>query len=131
MKALIVEDDFLSRLSLQKTLSPYGEVHVAINGKEAVEAFEMALTDSDPYNLVCLDIMMPEMDGHTALEAIRKLEAEAGIHGLDGAKVIMISALSDKKDIMKAFKSQCEAYVVKPFVDSDIVKHLRTFGFAQ
>jgi two-component system chemotaxis response regulator CheY len=42
MKTLIVEDDFTSRLFLQKILSPYGECHIAVNGNEAVQAFQMA-----------------------------------------------------------------------------------------
>ena len=42
MRTLIVEDDFTSRLLLQTVLSRYGECHVAINGKEAVEAFRMS-----------------------------------------------------------------------------------------
>ena len=52
MKTLIVEDDFTSRLLLQTFLSRYGECHLAVNGKEAVEAFRMALDNGSPYNLI-------------------------------------------------------------------------------
>ena len=63
MKALIVDDDFVSRLLLQKVLMAYGEAHIAVNGKEAVEAFTAALRLGSSYDVICLDIMMPEMDG--------------------------------------------------------------------
>ena len=76
MKALIVEDDFTSRLLLQGLLQPFGVCHVCINGKEAVEAFKIALDQKEPYDLVCLDIMMPEMDGQTALKEIRAIEGQ-------------------------------------------------------
>ena len=78
MRTLIVEDDFTSRLLLQTYLSRYGECHVAINGKEAVEAFRMSKQNGSKYDLICMDIMMPEMDGQTALREIRALEEAGG-----------------------------------------------------
>ena len=74
MKALIVEDDGMSRLLLEHILAPFGECHTAVNGKEALEAFREAQERNTPYSLICLDIMMPEMDGHTTLKAIRELD---------------------------------------------------------
>lgn len=127
MRALIVEDDFTSRLILQKILQPYGEVHLAVNGKEALEAFCLAHQNKEPYDLMCLDILMPEMDGQTVLKEIRRIEAETGIHGYDGVKIIMISALNDRKNILSAFKSQCEAYLVKPVDRERLEEHLRAF----
>ena len=47
---------------------------VTVDGMEAVDAFMMALEEGNPYDLVCLDIMMPVMDGYQALVGIRNLE---------------------------------------------------------
>lgn len=124
MKILIVEDDFASRKLLHDLLEPYGHCDLAINGLEAVEAFGKSLKDESHYDLICLDIKMPEMDGHEALAEIRKLEAEAGIHGSDGTKIIMTTALSESENIMKAFKNQCEAYLVKPIQRTKLYQHL-------
>lgn len=74
MKSLIVEDDFTTRLLMQKFLAPYGESHVAINGEEAIAVFTNAINSGDPYQLICLDIMMPEMNGHVVLQEIRAIE---------------------------------------------------------
>jgi two-component system chemotaxis response regulator CheY len=63
MRTLIVEDDFTSRLLLQSFLSVYGECHIAVNGREAVAAFRAAQERPQAYDLICMDIMMPEMDG--------------------------------------------------------------------
>jgi len=126
MKALIVEDDFLSRMLLQGLLKPYVVPDVAVNGKEAVEAVRISLENKEPYNLICMDIMMPEMDGQEALRHIRDLEKLAGILPTDGVKVIMITALDDKKNIMTAFREQCDTYLVKPLDKTKLVATLET-----
>ncbi len=126
MKTLIVEDDFSSRLLLQGILQPYGECHIAVNGREAVSAFELALGGESPYDLVCLDIMMPEMDGQETLRRIRKLEEDKGILMTDGVRVIMTTALDDKKNIMTAFRDQCDAYLVKPIDTRKLIEHLKS-----
>ncbi len=114
MKFLIVDDDRLCRVLVEGMLSPYGKCHTAYDGNEAINAFRLAVEDREPYDLVCLDIMMPNMDGHQVLEAIRDVERHHGIGGSDGVKVIMTTALEDSKHCMRAFREGCEAYVTKP-----------------
>jgi two-component system chemotaxis response regulator CheY len=114
MKILIVDDDFTSRRILLKYLSEYGTCDVAVDGKEAVEAFKMALDEDDSYDLVFLDIMMPELNGQEALKQIRQIEIQNGKFDLDGAKVIMTTSMDDAENIKTAFREQCEGYIVKP-----------------
>ncbi len=128
MKSLIVEDDFTSRLLMQKFLTPYGESHVAVNGNEAIAAFKNAIYSNEPYHLICLDIMMPEMDGHTALKEIRAFEESKGIMVGDGVKVIMTTALSDMNNKLKAVKGFSDAYLVKPVDRSKLLDLLHSFG---
>ncbi len=128
MKILIVEDDFTSRLLLQTILSAYGECHIAVNGKEAIDAFALALEEGKPYQLICLDVMMPEVDGMEALKKIRSLEEEMGINSSAGVKIIMTTALGDPKNVIGAFKSLCDAYLVKPVNKSKLLDYLRSFG---
>src|SRR5690242_10514905 len=92
LKTLIVEDDFSSRLILQTFLSHYGECHIAVNGREAVEAFRSALESGQAYGLVCMDIMMPEMDGREAVKQVRALEQAYGIPSTSDVKIIMTTA---------------------------------------
>ena len=114
MKSLIVDDDFASRLLLQELLAPYGECHIAVNGREAVSAYGMALDAGQPYDLICLDIMMPEMDGHAALKEMRSLEELKGILSTQGGKIIMTTALGDINNVGAAYKALCDGYLVKP-----------------
>jgi len=125
MKTLIVEDDFTSRRILQEFLKSYGLSHIAVNGKEAVEAVRAALEAGEPYDLICLDIMMPEMDGQQALREIRLMEKARGIAGPDRVKIIMTTALADKADVLKAREQQCDYFLIKPVQKAELMEALR------
>ena len=127
MKTLIVEDDFTSRLILQEILKNYGPVHIAVNGREAVEAVRAAYEAGYPYDLICMDIMMPEMDGQEALTQIRAHEESRGILSSNGAKIFMTTALEQPSDVVQAFKGLCDAYIVKPIVKARLLEELRRF----
>ena len=130
MKILIVEDDFLSRRLLHKYLASFGEVDIAVNGKEALDAVKLGFDEHHPYDLVCLDIMMPEMDGLCALRKIRQLEAALkGVRPKTRMKIIMATALSDKERVIEAAKANCDAYLIKPITQTRIVEELAKFGF--
>ncbi|MFZ5352836.1 MAG: response regulator [Bacillota bacterium] len=127
MKILIVEDDFVSRCIMQEILSPYGQCDVAVNGNEAYQAFCFAFEQGKPYNLICMDIMMPEMNGQDTLKKIREYESAEGVKGANAVKIIMTTALGDSNNIKNAFIEQCEAYLIKPISKAkllDIMKKL-------
>jgi len=124
MVTLIVEDDFTIRLLLQRMLAPFGECHVAVDGEEAVEAFRIALDAKKPYDLVCLDIMMPEMDGQTALKTMRDMEEARGIVSVNGSKIVMVTALGDYRSISTSHWHLCDAYLVKPVDKTTLLKTL-------
>lgn len=124
MRALIVEDDFTSRKILQKILAPYGEADIAVNGKEAVTAFTFSLDEDRPYDLICMDIMMPEMDGQEALRRIRDIERKRGISSSEEVRVVMTTALDDPKNVVEAYyKGGATSYVPKP-IDKHMLVHL-------
>jgi two-component system chemotaxis response regulator CheY len=115
---LIAEDDFASRKFMLRFLSKYGECDITVDGMEAVEAFSMALDENEGYDLVCLDIMMPGMDGYQALRKIREIEIERFVPEEKAVKIIMITALNEGKNVTKAFDLGCTAYAGKP-IDQD------------
>ena len=128
MKILLAEDDFATRKFMDKQLSQYGECDVMVDGEEAVDAFMMALEDDEPYDLVCLDVMMPVMDGYQVLKAIRGIEAQRGIPKKNSEKVIMTTALNDERNVKLAFELGCEAYVGKPIDVEKFEKVLNKLG---
>ncbi len=128
MKCLIVEDAPTARLQMGIFLSDYFACEFAENGVEGIRAFTQALDREDPFDLVCLDIMMPQQDGHETLKQIRQLEAERGILGLDGVKVIMTTALDDSKNLFGAFREGCESYLIKPIRRSQLWEEVEKLG---
>ncbi len=126
MKFLIVDDDPACRKLVKTILAPYAECDLAFDGGEAIDAVRLSLEDGQPYDLICLDIMMPGTDGHEALEAVRRLEAQHGIHGSDGVKIIMTTALADSKHCIRAFRHGCESYVTKPIRAEKLLEQVRS-----
>ena len=125
MKILLAEDDFVTRKFMVNFLSKYGECDVTVDGMEAVDAFMMALEDEEPYDLVCLDIMMPVMDGYPSLKAIRNLEKERNIPEDQMAKVIMTTALNEERNVKMAFELGCTIYSGKPINQDRFEQALR------
>ena len=127
MKTLIVEDDFISQKIATKILEKYGDCDIANNGLSAYKLFEKVSVDNK-YDLICIDIMMPELDGQELLDKIRSLEEKNNIFGLDRVKIIMTSALDDKNNIIKSFTNQCDGYIVKPVTKEKVEELLTSFG---
>ncbi len=131
MKTLIVEDDFTSSLILRELLKGYGSSHIAVNGKEAVGAVQNALDAGTPYDLICLDIMMPEMDGQQCLVQIRAQEKSRGIPPSKMSKIVMTTALGDLKNVGEAYHSLCDAYLVKPVQKKQLIEELHKLGLIE
>ncbi len=129
MRILIAEDDFASRKAILKFLSAYGECDVTVDGMEAIDAFMMALEEEEPYDLICLDVMMPVMDGYQALKNIRDIEREHNVDPADQAKVIMTTALNEEKNVKKAFELGCTVYCAKPIDLEKLKGMLEKLGF--
>lgn len=125
MKSLIVEDDQTSRLILQTTLKHHGPTVSLVNGKDAALEVREAYDAGEPFDLVTLDIMMPEVDGQTALRQIRQVEGVAGIPRDEGVKIVMTTALDDPKNVMEAREGRCDGYLVKPIRMANLLALLR------
>ncbi|MCB2182996.1 MAG: response regulator [Desulfobulbaceae bacterium] len=129
MKILIAEDDVMTRAVLQEMLAEVGTTQAVENGQQAIDVFTQALKDRDPFDLVCLDIMMPELDGQQTLLKIRKVEDDLAVIPDLQVKVIMITALNDPENIKKAQnEGRCEAYLTKPIKMDQLLEQIRNLG---
>lgn len=128
MRILIAEDDLASRIFMKKFLSKYGDCDVVVNGIETIDAYLDSLKEGNPYDLICLDIMMPRLDGLKALRSIRDIEKQKGITEDSRVKVIMTTALNDKDTVMSSYDMGCEAYAWKPIEMDKFVAVMKSLG---
>jgi two-component system chemotaxis response regulator CheY len=127
MKSLVAEDDATNRMLLQTFLSRYGECHIALDGKEAVEAIRNAREDHQKYDLVCMDLRMPVMNGQEAIREIRRQEDAQGIFSRI-VRIIVTTALGDSKTVNEVLHDRCDGYLLKPIDTELLLERLKTLG---
>lgn len=113
-RVLVVDDAAFMRMLVKKILTQAGHqvVGEASNGKEAIEKYKQLKPD-----LVTMDIVMPEMDGITAVKEIMKIDPNA--------KIIMITAVGQEAKVMEALKSGgAKGYIVKPFQAPKVIEEV-------
>lgn len=129
MKALIVDDDFYSRNMIHEILRQVAKCDIAVNGEEAIEAFRRAVIAKEPYDLICLDLLMPELDGQQALREIRAIEQEHGVLQQNEAKVVVTTMLADEKETHDAFfLGGATSYLVKPIDEEKLMNEMKSLG---
>ena len=128
MRILIAEDDRISRTFLQKFMTAYGEVEVAVDGMDAIDIYMDAIKEGKPFDLLCLDIMMPKVDGLKVLKVIRQLENQNEKASDKKIKIIMMTALADIGYVDEAFRLGCDAYASKPVDTEKVEEAMRNLG---
>lgn len=126
MKILIAEDDLVCQKVLMKFLEDLGEIQIADDGAQAWELYIKAFESNEPFELICLDIMMQHSSGKEVLAKIRA--HELSVATTNGAKILMTTALSDTETIVASFQSGCEAYVTKPIERAHLLEELGKIG---
>lgn len=127
MRSLVVEDTRVIQMILEKLLEPYGECLVAKTGAEAIDAFHRAFGEKRPFNLVCLDIGLPDLDGREVLSKIRAIEEVRGIEKGQKVPVIAITAASDTATV-RSVVEMGDGYIVKPVNREKLVENLVRLG---
>ncbi len=109
-KILVIDDEPIVRTSCIRSLSPEGyEVKSASSGKEALE-----LLENEPFNLVLLDLKMPDMDGIEVLKKIKDTWPDT--------KVVMITGYSTVETAVKTLKLGAFSYLEKPFTPDTLLE---------
>ena len=128
MKILIAEDDNLSRAFLMEFLQEYGQCDTADNGMETLDKYLEAFKQGKPYDMMCLDIMMPKVDGLMVLKLIRELESQHRVEAEKQAKIIMMTAIADMEYVDQAFELGCDAYASKPIEFTQVQEVMQDLG---
>ena len=129
MKFLIVEDDPAGVILLRMILTEYGDVDEVNDGPGAIEAFDGAWSEGSPYDVIFLDIMMPDMNGHEVLKIIRERERALRLPQIREVKVIMTTALDSAASVSQAFyEGRASGYLVKPIYGYSIINEMKKLG---
>lgn len=129
MRILIAEDEPISRDFLYKFLKKYGQCDIAVDGFEALDAFLISVKENNPYDLLCIDIMMPKFDGLKVVKAIRDIESQRKTFMDKRVKIIMTTAL-DKSYIAKN-TFEFDAYISKPIDISKLAEIIKNIGLIE
>ncbi|MFH0892983.1 MAG: tetratricopeptide repeat protein [Bacteroidota bacterium] len=120
LSVLLVEDNLINQKVAMFSLEKLGyHADIAENGLIAVEKFTEKI-----YDLILMDVQMPEMDGYEATKRIREIERNNS--QLKPAKIIAMTAHAMKEDMEQCFQAGMDAYISKPFKLDDLEKAINT-----
>ena len=129
LSILIVDDSPAIRFHLRTLLRPYGNCDEAENGQDAVRKFSAAAAAGRSYNLILMDLMMPEMDGFTAIQQINALQDELNLPPEQRPNIAILSCKDDPQSLMRAhFDVGVEHYLTKPFTKQTLIETLENLG---
>ena len=128
MRILIVDDDYVSRTKLSNLLAAYGQCDNAPNGEIAVKLFEVAHKELVPYDLITMDIVMPNMTGQDTVQALRAIEKKVCLTAEKETKILMVTGTRSPKDILSSYYEGCNGYLTKPYNLNDVQKALADLG---
>ena len=129
LKILLVDDSKSAQLKIHSILSKYGECDQAYNGVEALEYFTNSIQTNRLYDLVVMDVVMPEMDGFQAAKEILALEKKDNIPQEQRTKIVMLTSKADPKHMIKAqFEIGVTTYITKPFEEETLLETLRNLS---
>ena len=128
MRILVVDDDAPNRKLLMDIASKIGECEGVDGGQEALSAFKKAWEDWRPFDLIFLDVLMPDMDGRQVLLKIRETEKDKKISEQHQARVIMVTGISEEDTVIDCLKNGCDEFLVKPIDIKLVVEKIKKLG---
>ena len=128
MRTLIVEDDELTRMLFTSFLIGHGKADTAVDGAKGFERFKEAHEKGEPYDLLCLDLMMPGVNGIELLQMVREEEGKMDIPEEKRSRIIMTTAVSQDSIIKQAYDAKCDGYLIKPIKRSQLLDAVREMG---
>jgi len=128
-RILVVEDSSSIRQWFVSVLTSSAEVATAGNGLEAINQVWTAWERRKPYEAILMDIVMPVMDGLTAVKEIRRLERQQWPDGSRCCSIVVVSRLTDPEDILQAqYHCGADGYVTKPCAASTVLQTIANLG---
>lgn len=115
MKTLIVEDDLVSKKLLASKLAKFGTTDEVSTAREAIIVIKSAFILKDPYDLICLDIGLPDAKGIEVMKKLRRIEDAAGVPSKYAARILMITSDNTNSTVLESYREGCDGFLTKPF----------------
>lgn len=115
MRILVVDDESVSRRKMELIMRSFGQCETAESGSIAIESFVKAWENWSPYDLISLDLLMPEMNGDEVIQKIRDMEKEKSVPDDKRVRIMVVTSKSDKESIITCIQAGCNEYIIKPF----------------
>lgn len=131
MRILVVDDDVVSRKKMEKILEEFGDCFLVESGKDAIKIFKEAWGMGVPFDLISLDIGLPDMSGIDVLKHIRQIEKDKSIAKDKASRIMMVTSHADQNFVLGSVEAGCNNYIVKPFARNKVVEKLEHLGLCE
>ncbi len=128
VKILIVDDEIISRETMCDIFSKYGHCTSFEKGIEAFKAYQEAVKNKEPYDLIILDYSLEDVKGLNILKEIRDDEKEKKISPKDRSKIIMVTSHSEMSIVQECITAGCDSYILKPLEPAIVKEKLLELG---
>lgn len=128
IRTLIVDDELVSREKLRTIMASHGDCECAVNGVEAIIQFTQAWDAWRPFDLVMLDIGLPDRAGQDVLQEIRRLERDRKMSGRHRAKVAIVTSAAERSTVAECVAAGCDEYIIKPVSAATIARKIEAMN---
>jgi len=114
MKTLVIDTDRAIMDAVSAIFCKKGGCDWAEDGEKGLDMIKSAFKQGQPYDLIVLEIVLPEVSGYTIIKEVRNLELNMNISPIDEVKIIVLTYRSDEPTLLQAFRNGATGWVSKP-----------------
>ena len=111
MRSLAIDDEFVVLSKMVAMLESFGQCDAAMTSRQALDLFRRALEEARPYDLVTIDINLPDMSG---IMLLGRLNEEEGRRSAPRARKLMVTAESTMLNVLASASADCDGFLAKP-----------------
>lgn len=126
MRILVIDDDFVSLQKMAVLLGEYGTCDQAQSAKQAMEMLKLSKKKHTPYDLMMIDINLPDVNG---LDLMRLIDQKERSLNLGRARKVVVTSESTVANVQTAHRYKCDSFIVKPVTPDIIRKKMIELGY--
>ena len=128
LNALIVEDEQVALAKIKLIMDSIGSYQIAETGDSCLQQFSSSLSSRKYFDVLLIDIGLPDMSGKGLLKKIDELEEKYNVPSDKKVKKIMVTASAEKQDLFGSIQDRCDDYLLKPVTKDIVMDKLKAVG---